>query len=198
MIVRGSSLGISLIQLSFISVNRFILTAFGSDRPGIVYRLTKELARLGANLTDSTMTDLEGQFAIMLSFEVEGLSNSDQLNKELNENLADLGLALFVNQIEIKDWIDLKDVSRVAIRVIGGDRPGIVAGISEVLFNYKANIVELKTHSTTPFPSSNYVMIILVDLDSSVSFERIRADLIEVALRLTVHLSAELIEPDTI
>ena len=42
---------------------RWIVTALGQDRPGIVAGVTKVLYDLGCNLEDSAMTRLEGEFA---------------------------------------------------------------------------------------------------------------------------------------
>ena len=39
--------------------NRWIVTALGQDRPGIVAGVTEVLYKLGCNLEDSAMTRLE-------------------------------------------------------------------------------------------------------------------------------------------
>ena len=45
---------------------RFSLSALGSDGPGIVAAVSGALGEQGCNLEDSTMTILQGQFAILL------------------------------------------------------------------------------------------------------------------------------------
>lgn len=47
-------------------MNELAITVIGRDRPGIVADVAELLARLGANLTDSTMTRLRGHFAMTL------------------------------------------------------------------------------------------------------------------------------------
>ena len=47
-------------------MNELAITVIGQDRPGIVADVAEALARLGANLTDSTMTRLRGHFAMTL------------------------------------------------------------------------------------------------------------------------------------
>ena len=47
-------------------MNELAITVIGRDRPGIVADVAEALARLGANLTDSTMTRLRGHFAMTL------------------------------------------------------------------------------------------------------------------------------------
>src|SRR6185503_12762233 len=48
---------------------QLILTAVGPDRPGIVGELTSHLHAAGANLLDSRMVNLRGEFAMMILLE---------------------------------------------------------------------------------------------------------------------------------
>jgi len=49
-------------------MKKYILTAFGKDKPGIVASITEILYKMGANIEDSSMSRLSGQFVIMLLF----------------------------------------------------------------------------------------------------------------------------------
>src|SRR5437764_13168214 len=49
---------------------QLIITAIGPDRPGIVGELTGHLHSAGANILDSRMVNLRGQFAIVLLIEL--------------------------------------------------------------------------------------------------------------------------------
>ena len=51
--------------------HRWIVTALGKDRPGIVAGVTKVLYQLGCNLEDSAMTRLECDVPIMRPTESE-------------------------------------------------------------------------------------------------------------------------------
>ena len=48
--------------------HRFIMTAFGKDRPGIVADVTEMLYENGCNLEDTSMTLLAGEFTLILLF----------------------------------------------------------------------------------------------------------------------------------
>src|SRR3954452_21329891 len=50
-------------------VGQWIITAVGPDRPGLVGDLTGHLHAAGANLLDSRMVNLRGQFALVLLME---------------------------------------------------------------------------------------------------------------------------------
>src|SRR5271154_3494825 len=47
-------------------MGRLWLSALGADRPGIVAALSGVLVDLECNLEDSTMTNLQGHFAVLL------------------------------------------------------------------------------------------------------------------------------------
>ena len=47
---------------------KFIMTAFCKDRPGIVADITETIYENGCNLEDSTMTSMLDEFAIILLF----------------------------------------------------------------------------------------------------------------------------------
>jgi formyltetrahydrofolate hydrolase len=52
---------------------RFIMTAFGHDRPGIVADVTQILYENGCNLEDTSMTLLAGQFTLIPRLARSGL-----------------------------------------------------------------------------------------------------------------------------
>ena len=56
---------------------RFVITAVGDDRPGIVAAFTGALLDLEANLEDTAMTLLEGQFAMVLVIALPGGQATD-------------------------------------------------------------------------------------------------------------------------
>ncbi len=57
--------------------SRYVLTAFGTDRPGVVAAVSRIIYEIGGNLDDSTMTRLLDEFAIILLFSVR--DNVDEL-----------------------------------------------------------------------------------------------------------------------
>jgi glycine cleavage system transcriptional repressor len=61
-------------------MKRYLLTAAGRDRPGLVAAVSKILFEEGCNLEDSAMTRLQGEFAILLILSGPG-SNGTNLKK---------------------------------------------------------------------------------------------------------------------
>ena len=62
--------------------NRFIMTAFGKDRPGIVADVTRILFENGCNLEDNTMTLLADEFTLVLLFSSQQQDVEEELLKE--------------------------------------------------------------------------------------------------------------------
>ena len=65
---------------------RYIMTAFGKDRPGIVAEVTAMLYQNGCNLEDTAMTMLSDEFTINLLFS----STNDKIETILAEACAAL------------------------------------------------------------------------------------------------------------
>src|SRR5690606_1043504 len=53
-------------QGRFPDMQQLIITAVGPDRPGLVEQISRFLLEQGANVADSRMVNLRGQFAMMI------------------------------------------------------------------------------------------------------------------------------------
>src|SRR5947207_12543102 len=62
---------------------QLIITAVGPDRPGIVGELTAHLHAAGANLVESRMVNLRGEFAMMILLEVPSDDAAAKLSRDL-------------------------------------------------------------------------------------------------------------------
>ena len=61
---------------------KYIMTAFGKDRPGIVADVTQVLYENGCNLEDTSMSMLSDEFTINLLFSSGSHSIESDLEKE--------------------------------------------------------------------------------------------------------------------
>src|SRR6476660_1378077 len=62
---------------------QLIITAVGPDRPGIVGELTSHLHAAGANLLDTRMVNLRGEFAMMILLEAPDTAAIEKLRRDL-------------------------------------------------------------------------------------------------------------------
>lgn len=142
----------------------FSLSALGVDRPGIVAAVSGVLVDRGCNLEDSTMSILQGHFAILLV--VSGPDHVDA--RALEASLAPVAerfdLTVAVRELELgggapgtaaatgrRPW---------TIAVHGADRTGIVHGITSAVAEAGGNLVDLSTHLVGAAATPVYVMTV--------------------------------------
>ena len=165
------------------------VTVVGRDRPGIIADVTHVLAGLGLNLTDSTMTLLRGHFAMMLI--CAGRPDAAAVQEALRP-LTDGGeLLVTVSGVRVRDAAEPTGAGYV-LTVHGADRLGIVAAVTRRLAAAGGNITDLTTRLAGDF----YLLIVEVELPSTVDANALAAELAEVANSLGVRLSLRPAEPD--
>ena len=162
---------------------RWIVTALGKDRPGIVAGVAKVLYELGCNLEDSAMTRLEGEFTIMLIFSVPANVKPEALTRAFRPLERNLRLAVLLKPLT--GWEAGRPRKRGQahlISVYGADKPGIVFRISEMLARAGVNITDVHTHRSPAgrgrTQPSLYMLLLEVELPAG------RAAALERKLRL--------------
>ena len=116
-----------------------ILTVIGPDRPGLVRALSEAVAARGGSWLESRMTRLAGQFAgIVLVEAPEALL--DDLHR-----LERQGLRIVAQHAAGGAVTGVTAEPRLALEVVGNDRPGIVRDIAQILAASGLNIEELST-----------------------------------------------------
>lgn len=147
--------------------NLLVLSAIGQDRAGIVEAISHAITDCGCNITDSRMTVLGGEFAIILLLDgswdaIVKLENSlPRLEKKLD-------LIIVSKRTEIRP-ISRNQLSYM-IEVVSMDHPGIVYDIAKFMSDHKINIEDLTTssyaapHTGTQMFSMNMTISIPADL----------------------------------
>ncbi|MEH1016474.1 ACT domain-containing protein [Micromonospora sp. CPCC 206060] len=163
-------------------MNELAITLIGPDRPGIVADVAEVLARLGANLTDSTMTRLRGHFAMTLICTGPAAA---EVEAALAPLTSDGQLVASVRAV-VPDGVAAPAGEPYVLTVHGADRLGIVAAVTRVLAEAGGNVTDLTTRLTGRL----YVVIAEVDLPAGTADEltarltRVATDLdVEVTLR---------------
>lgn len=131
-----------------------MLTLVGSDRPGIVARVTRALYGAGSNLGEASMIRLGGNFTIMLM--VGGERSCDQLQETLAPVAEELGLRMHLDPIH--GGLHQHLVPNIQVRVAGADRAGIVADVTEILAEQGFNILELESDVAGDAQKPIYIM----------------------------------------
>lgn len=161
-------------------MNELAITLIGPDRPGIVADVAEILARLGANLTDSTMTRLRGHFAMTL---ICVGPTAAEVEAALVPLTADGQLVASVRAV-VPDGVAAPAGEPYVLAVHGADRLGIVAAVTRVLAAAGGNVTDLTTRLTGRL----YVVVAEVDLPAG-SADELAARLARVAGELDVEVT---------
>lgn len=150
-------------------IKNLVISALGNDKPGIVNELSKAILDQGGNISESRMTVLGGEFAMMLL--VTGNQECiDNIISKLEATGEKLNLTLIAKETQAQETEQKRLPYQVS--VVSMDHPGIVHNISDFLSSRNLNIEEIETktypaaHTGTPMFSLE--MTISIPADSSV------------------------------
>jgi glycine cleavage system transcriptional repressor len=157
-----------------------VITAVGKDRPGIASDFSGHVHAAGANLADTRMVNLRGQFALIAL--VEGSSAVlDDVKRRLEEVAPAIGLSISFSAPTPKDGSGLKEGVPFRLKTYSMDQPGIVHRITSYLREHGVNVEELVTRlESAPFMGTPvFTMEILMLVPKSVSVKSLRGALEE-------------------
>ena len=171
---------------------RFIMTAFGKDRPGIAADVCEIMYENGCNLEDTSMTLLAGEFTLILLFTAGSAEVAAPLFKACRRLEQEKGISAFLRPLEPQETATPgKRVMTRTLHVEGLDQAGIVFKISRFLADNQINIVDLKS-SVKVSPESGtamYVMDILVQIPEATAMDPVEKGLRSVADALNVDIT---------
>ena len=153
-----------------------VLTAVGPDRPGLVNEISSLVLAAGANLEDSRMAILGGEFALLML-----VSGDDQAMRDVETRGSELGerLGLRVITKVTTSQLPPRDFLPYQIRVTGVDRPGIVQRVASVLAGRSVNVASLESRLAYA-PESGTPMFILeasLQIPSALALADLRREL---------------------
>ena len=172
---------------------RFIMTAFGKDRPGIAADVTEILYENGCNLEDTSMTLMAGEFTLILLFTAGSADVAGPLSRDCRRLEQEKGISAFLRPLEPQETVN-KPANEVFIRTLhveGLDQAGIVYKVSRFLADNCINIVDLKS-SVKASPESGtalYVMDIRVQIPNETAMDSVEKGLRAVADDLNVDIT---------
>jgi len=127
-----------------------VLTAVGPDRPGLVDELTGFLLQRGANIADSRMVNLRGQFAVIMLVELAGEARAiESLKADLPGVAQKVGLPVTL----VPQGAGAPSGAGAgggggmpfSLKVTAMDQPGIVHRVTHLLHQHGANVEDLTT-----------------------------------------------------
>lgn len=128
--------------------HHIVVSLAGEDRVGIVRTVSAAVTAQNANVEESKMAILGGDFAMIVYVSAETANCADSLASRLKAELPDFSISVRkttppVETVEKSLWM---------LEVEGPDSPGIVSAITTALAKHEANVHDLDTEtSTAPF-----------------------------------------------
>lgn len=157
-------------------MRRIAFTFIGNDRPGIIAEVTRALFETGCNIEDTTMTLLEGQFAMILIAEVPRGDIEEKLKKAFDRCQLIGGLHHYWKILKgklIRGEKHPPGSQTQIISVMGKDRTGIVYETSRILANLGLNITDLNSKILGKGKNTIFAMVLEVDIPRGFSLKRL-------------------------
>jgi glycine cleavage system transcriptional repressor len=170
----------------------FLLSAIGSDRPGLVAELAQLIYDCEANLEDSRMTILGSDFAVILLCSSPATDAADRIAVGAKRLERDHGLTILIRSLEKegRPQVPAPGTRLYRLEAVGEDRAGIVAGLCRVLADRGVNITELTTRSVPgPGGSPHYQLDVSCEVPESLEARVLREALELEADRLVIDVA---------
>ncbi len=144
--------------------NTFLVSVICPDRPGLISSITGLLFDLGINLADASFAVLGTGSEFTAICEAPGKISADTLVQQLRGldqmDNADIKVTSF------KWGTDRGEAGNISHRIMlqGGDQPGLVARLTEVISDYDANIVRMDTKTLSAAAGREYLIELAVSI----------------------------------
>lgn len=176
-------------------LKRYLLTAGGVDRKGIVYNLTKILKEYDFNIEDSSMMMLRRTFSVIMLLSCKKTPNEARFGEAVIDFMNRFQMTIDIREITEKEMKEYRaEGGTYMISISGADKPGIVNTITEILFKNGANVIDLETKSSEKVKPHAYYMFLEVDIPKSKSIKPLEQKLAAAAKRLGVHVEVNRVE----
>jgi glycine cleavage system transcriptional repressor len=123
-----------------------VLTVVGPDRRGIVEKITAVTLDYNANIEESRMARLGGEFAVIMLLSLPG-EKEEELLAGL-DTLKEHGLTAITRQTSLSRLERFQGYVPYEISVFGADHEGIVHSVAHYLASERMNIETMDTHVT--------------------------------------------------
>ncbi len=173
--------------------NRYILTAFGQDRPGIVADVTEIFYEHDCLLEDSEMTKLSDEFAIIFLFSSEDEDIEAKLSLACRRLEREKGISAFFRYLGYQVHIEEKTGRTHRLHMKGLDKGGLLYRVSSFLAEKEVDILHLHSHRDfSPLSGTAlYTMDMEILLPQEIDFDDFRRGLRQVGNSLHVDIQLE-------
>lgn len=127
--------------------NLVVVTVLGKDQPGLVAKITKEIANKNGNIVDIEQSVIRGLFSMFMVVDLENSkTNRKQLSSKLKKLAEKLKVDITTEPYKKYDGVNHTEKKQTLYKltIMGKDKPGVVAKISDAIYSSNANIENIK------------------------------------------------------
>jgi glycine cleavage system transcriptional repressor len=179
-------------RINIMAKEYLVLTVVGPDRRGIVEKITAVVLDYQANIEESRMARLGGEFAVIMLLSLPGQREEDLLAGL--DTLKEHGLTIIPRPTNLSRLERFQGYVPYEISVFGADHEGIVHSVAHYLASERINIETMDTHVTqapvtgTPL----FSMHATVQAPPELTLNQLRQKLVEVGDELCVDIEVKL------
>jgi glycine cleavage system transcriptional repressor len=174
------------------STGHAILTAIGSDRPGLVDEVSQFIFEHGGNLADSRMVNLRGQFAMMVLFDSPPEA-IDRLRADLSRLGAQTGLRVELHPPAERGSAPAGAAMAYRLTATALDQSGLVHRIAHALRQRGVNIESMDTRlAAAPYTGAPmFEMDLVITIPAATAVHTLREQLGKLCDELNVDWEME-------
>jgi phosphoserine phosphatase len=117
------------------------LSAIGLDSPGLVSKITNSIFQMNGNILDVEENCRKGLFSIFLIVDFSASSRTlEDITATLNNLSGETGLKVIVGIYDESELSYLTDKESHVVTILGEDKPGIIAKVSDFFHQHHINI----------------------------------------------------------
>lgn len=173
--------------------NKFIMTAFGKDRPGIVAEIAEIIYENQCNLEDSNMGRLADEFTLIMLVSGSGENLQEKLSRDCKRLEREKNIFVFIRPLDWKHPEPKEGNGYHTIEVEGIDQAGIVYNVANLLASEQINIETLRSKKKFS-PNSGtamYSLVIEAKVPESITMDALGDKLEDLSNELNVDISLD-------
>ena len=169
-------------------MNKIIINAFGDDKPGLVFKITKVIKKYNGNIEISKIIQLESDFTLIMLVEIS-LKNTKELFSELDE-ITDLKINYKITSKKIAD----NTCSEYLFTINVADNEGIIYLYSNLFTEFNINILKMESYvknaANTGYPI--FILNSVLTVPNKIDLQKFQSKLIEISETNNIDFDFEL------
>lgn len=173
-------------------MKKIVVSVLGQDRPGIIAAITKVLFLADCNIENVSQTILQSEFSGIFIASIPPDLSVENLHLQLEKAVKPLNQHVYVKHLEYdKNDYPFDESEPFIVVTKGPDRKGLVAGITEIIARYGANVTNLQAVFKGGDDPDKNIMIYEIDIPIDMDQQKFYAALRERAESLGLNISIQ-------